>query len=92
MPPAKGKEATQALHFRRGDVAGQLARPLRATLTSPAPTPDTVAKSPDARFVQNLTVTTPSSSALRKARTRASSWCWIRSRRSHSGWRHPLVD
>lgn len=56
MPPAKGKEATQALHFRRGDVAGQLARPLRATLTPPAPTPDTVAEWPDARFVQNLTV------------------------------------
>lgn len=56
MPPAKGKEATQALHFRRGDVAGQLARPLRATLPSPAPTPDTVATSPDARFVQSLTV------------------------------------
>jgi hypothetical protein len=56
MPPAKGKAPTQALHFRRGDVAGQLARPLRATLITPAPTPDTVAKSPDTPFVQNLTV------------------------------------
>ena len=56
MPPAKGKEASQALHFRRGDVAGQLARPLRATLPSPAPTPATVAASPDAKFVQSLTV------------------------------------
>jgi hypothetical protein len=56
MPPAKGKAPTQALHFRRGDVAGQLARPLRATLPTPAPTPDTVAASPDTPFVQNLTV------------------------------------
>jgi hypothetical protein len=56
MPPAKGKAPTQALHFRRGDVAGQLARPLRATLPTPAPTPDTVAASPDTPFVQNVTV------------------------------------
>ena len=56
MPPAKGEEPTQALHFRKGDVAGQLARPLRATLPAPAPTPDTVSQSPDAPFVQNLTV------------------------------------
>jgi hypothetical protein len=56
LPPAKGQDPTQALHFRKGDVAGQLARPLRATLPSPAPTPDTVDQSPDATFVQNLTV------------------------------------
>ena len=56
LPPARGEEPTQALHFRRGDVAGQLARPLRATLPAPPPTPDTVAGSPDASFVQNLTI------------------------------------
>jgi len=55
LPPPKGSEPSQALHFRRGDVAGQLARPLRATLPMPVPTPDTIAQSPDAKFVQNLT-------------------------------------
>jgi len=54
-PPKKGTEPSQALHFRRGDVAGQLARPLKASLPTPAPTPDTMTQSPDAQFVQNLT-------------------------------------
>jgi hypothetical protein len=56
MPPVLGKEPTIALHFRRGQVAGQLARPLRATLTLPVPTPDTIDKSPDTPFVRALTL------------------------------------
>jgi hypothetical protein len=55
QPPKKGEEPTIALHFRRGDVAGQLARPLRATLPNPVPTPDTIDQSPDTPFVQALT-------------------------------------
>jgi hypothetical protein len=57
MPPApKGSNPPVALHFGRGDVAGQLARPLRATLPVPVPTPDTVDRSPDTPFVKALTV------------------------------------
>jgi hypothetical protein len=56
MPPVLGKEPTIALHFRRGQVAGSLARPLRATLTVPVPTPDTIDKSPDTPFVKALTL------------------------------------
>ncbi len=55
-PPPKGKDPTIALHFRRGEVAGQLARPLRATLPSPAPTPATIDRSPDTPFVKALTL------------------------------------
>jgi hypothetical protein len=55
QPPKKGEEPTIALHFRRGDVAGELARPLRATLPNPVPTPDTIDQSPDTPFVQALT-------------------------------------
>jgi hypothetical protein len=55
QPPKKGEDPAVALHFRRGDVAGQLARPLRATLPNPAPTPDTIDQSPDTPFVQALT-------------------------------------
>ena len=56
MPPAKGQEPTVALHFGRGDVAGQLARPLQATLPLPVPNPDTITAAPDTPFVQRLTV------------------------------------
>jgi hypothetical protein len=55
MPPPKGKSANLALHFRRGDVAGQLARPLRATLPALVPTPDTIDQSPEKPFVESLT-------------------------------------
>jgi hypothetical protein len=55
QPPKKGEEPTIALHFRRGEVAGQLARPLRATLPNPVPTPDTIDQSPDTPFVQAMT-------------------------------------
>jgi len=55
QPPPRGKEPTIALQYRRGEVAGQLARPLRATLPNPVPTPDTIDHSPDTPFVQALT-------------------------------------
>jgi hypothetical protein len=55
MPPAKGKDPSDALHFVRGDVAGQLARPLRATLPTPVPNPDTIATAPNTPAVQQLT-------------------------------------
>ena len=54
-PPAKGKSPELALHFRRGDVAGQLARPLRTTLPALVPTPDTIDQSPEKPFVESLT-------------------------------------
>ena len=59
MPPGplndKGENQTIALAYRRGDVAGQLARPLRATLPAPVPTPQTIDQSPDTPFVKALT-------------------------------------
>jgi hypothetical protein len=56
MPPPKGKSPELALHFRRGDVTGQLARPLRATLPALVPTPATIDKSPEKPFVESLTL------------------------------------
>ncbi len=56
LPPPKGRDPEVALHFRRGDVAGQLSRPLRATLPGPVPTPATIDRSPDTPFVQQLTL------------------------------------
>jgi hypothetical protein len=55
MAPPKGKSQNLALHFRRGDVAGQLARPLRATLPALVPTPDTIDQSPEKPFLESLT-------------------------------------
>jgi hypothetical protein len=55
MPPPKGKDPSDALHFVRGDVAGQLARPLKATLPMPVPNPDTIATAPNTPAVQQLT-------------------------------------
>jgi hypothetical protein len=55
MPPAKGEDPSVALHFGRGDVAGQLARPLKATLPTPVPNPDTIATAPNTPAVQQLT-------------------------------------
>lgn len=55
MPPAKGKSPSNALHFMRDDVAGQLARPLHATLPTPVPTPDTITTAPNTPAVQRLT-------------------------------------
>jgi hypothetical protein len=58
MPPAPGKDPSQALFFRRKDVAPQLDRPLRNTLPPPAPSVDNVLRSPDAGFVNRLTTAT----------------------------------
>ena len=55
IPPAKGEDAPYALHFTRDDVAGQLARPLRATLPMPAPNPDTITIAPNTPVVRRLT-------------------------------------
>jgi hypothetical protein len=55
MPPAKGEDPSIALHFDRGAVAGQLARPLRVTLPTPVPNPDTIATAPNTPAVQQLT-------------------------------------
>lgn len=55
MPPKKGEEPSIALHFGRDDVAGQLARPLRATLPSPVPNPDTITTAPNTPAVRQLT-------------------------------------
>lgn len=55
MPPEQGKDPEVALHFGRGDVAGQLARPLKATLPLPVPNPDTITTAPDTPFIERLT-------------------------------------
>jgi len=57
MPPAKGEDPSVALHFRRDDVAGQLARPLKATLPLPVPNPDTITTAPDTPFIERITIT-----------------------------------
>jgi len=57
MPPVKGEDPSVALHFRRGEVAGQLARPLKATLRSPVPNPDTITTAPDTPFIERGTIT-----------------------------------
>ena len=57
MPPAKGEDPSVALHFRRGEVAGQLARPLKATLPSPVPNPDTITTAPGMPFIERITLT-----------------------------------
>lgn len=55
MPPRKGQEPSQALFFRRSDLAGSLARPLTATLAPRTPNPGSVARSPDAALVNTVT-------------------------------------
>lgn len=55
MPPPRGEKPSVALHFVRDDVAGQLARPLKATLPPPVPNPDTIATAPNTPAVQQLT-------------------------------------
>jgi hypothetical protein len=57
MPPAKGEEPSFALHFRRGEVAGPLAQPLKATLPSPVPNPDTITTAPGTPFIERVTIT-----------------------------------
>ena len=57
--PAKAKAVAEpepyALHFSRDDVAGQLARPLRATLPTPVPNPDTITIAPNTPAIRELT-------------------------------------
>jgi hypothetical protein len=55
MPPRKGEDPSIALHFGRGEVAGQLARPLKSTLPLPVPNPDTISTAPNTPAVQRLT-------------------------------------
>jgi hypothetical protein len=56
IPPPKGEDPSVALHFTRDDVAGQLARPLKATLPLPVPNPDTVTTAPDTPFIERFTI------------------------------------
>jgi hypothetical protein len=58
LPPPKGEAPSQALFFRRGDqdVATAVARPLDATLVPKTPTVAGVTRSPDAGFVNTLTL------------------------------------
>jgi hypothetical protein len=55
MPPRPGADPDQALFFRRGDVAGSLDAPLRATLEAPAPTVRNVRRARDAALVNRIT-------------------------------------
>jgi hypothetical protein len=55
MPPAPGKDPSQALYFRRGDVASHLKRPLYATLPPPAPSVTTITRSPNVALVNRIT-------------------------------------
>ena len=54
---SNGESPTLAQQFRRGEVAGQLARPLRATLPLPVPNPDTITTAPDTPFIGRITIT-----------------------------------
>lgn len=52
---AQAQAEPYALHFSRDDVAGQLARPLRATLPTPVPNPDTITIAPNTPAIRELT-------------------------------------
>lgn len=55
IPPPKGENPSNAVHFVRDDVAGQLSRPLRATLPTPVPNADTITTAPNTPAIQALT-------------------------------------
>jgi hypothetical protein len=55
MPPVQGKTPSQAVFFREGDVARELDRPLTASLSPRVPSVASVAGSPDAGLVQQIT-------------------------------------
>jgi hypothetical protein len=57
MPPKRGEEPSLALYFRRGEVAGPLAQPLKATLPAPVPNPDTITTAPGTPFIDRVTIT-----------------------------------
>jgi len=69
MPPAHGKQPSQALFFRRGDLDAELRKPLDATLTSDAPSVATITHSPDALLVDQLTLPTLFTFSLTQANT-----------------------
>ncbi|TMK39268.1 MAG: hypothetical protein E6G56_11260 [Actinobacteria bacterium] len=55
MPPAPGKDPSEALFFRSGDLAPVIDRPLSDTLSPHTPSVDAVARSPDAPLVARIT-------------------------------------
>jgi hypothetical protein len=57
IPPPPGKLQTVALYFREDDVKPELDRPLTASLVPRAPSPGTVALSPDIGLVKQETST-----------------------------------
>ncbi|WP_205697843.1 hypothetical protein [Conexibacter sp. SYSU D00693] len=56
LPPPKGQEPSQAVRFRRSDVAGMLTKPLASTLAPRTPSVSAVARSRDASLVQQVTL------------------------------------
>jgi hypothetical protein len=72
MPPPPGKDPSQALFFRHGQLSPELDQPLRATLTTHTPTVTGVAASPDAQLVNRLTTPTLYSFSLTAANQDAS--------------------
>ncbi len=58
MPPPPGKQPSQALFFRKGELGPELKKPLDATLTSDVPSVATMTRSPDALLVDQLTLPT----------------------------------
>ncbi|HWC27939.1 MAG TPA: hypothetical protein VG474_15215 [Solirubrobacteraceae bacterium] len=83
MPPPRGEKPSLALDLGRDDVAGQLARPLRATLPPPVPNPDTIATAPNTPAIQQLTFASLFKfSRPRATRTRTCSSSWTRCRPS----------
>src|SRR4051812_7819578 len=55
MPPAPKAKPSQAVFFRRGDVARQLARPLTASLGARTPSVRTITRAADTSLVDRLT-------------------------------------
>jgi hypothetical protein len=72
LPPPPGKQATQALLVRHGDVHAELARPLRATLGRRTPSVAGVDASPDAALVNRITIRTLYTFSLTQANQDAS--------------------
>lgn len=71
LPPAKGKQPSQALHFEREDLEAQLDQPLQSTLAAEVPSVRTIARSPDASEVNAITLENLFQFALRPANTEA---------------------
>ncbi|GAC1437575.1 MAG: hypothetical protein NVSMB51_11950 [Solirubrobacteraceae bacterium] len=55
MPPRKGQSPSQVLFFRSSQLAAELDRPLRETLTAPTPTVNTIAQAADTALVDRVT-------------------------------------